>query len=162
MGTRPSFPFQIVLFDFEGTLVYLDSRNAVEEARQAVLRTRLLRDLHGRRVRTGLVTNIGAKASTALAGLELAEYINAVVTGNDVELLKPSGEGIRTALRKLGGDKSAALFVGDSITDILAAREAGVPVAIVQGGESDPDSLAGASAIFQLWSIRDLCSRVGR
>jgi phosphoglycolate phosphatase-like HAD superfamily hydrolase len=98
-------------------------------------------------VRTGLVTNIGAKAiNQALAGLELAEYINAVVTRNDVELLKPSGEGIRAALRKLGGDKSAALFVGDSIgdsiTDIVAAREAGVPVSIAQGGESDPDSLA--------------------
>jgi phosphoglycolate phosphatase len=223
LNANAEFPFQIVLFDFEGTLVGFqwDLRNAVDEAREALVRlgypissladnyallrntavltasergldrgevvrrideiydrydgdalTRwslqlgvpgLLHDLQGRQVRIGLVTNIGARAiNQALARLELAEYMNAVVTRNDVELLKPNGEGIRTALRKLGGDGSAGLFVGDSVTDILAAREAGVPVAIVQGGESDLESLAGASPNFQLRSIGELWSRAGR
>jgi phosphoglycolate phosphatase len=223
VATGPGFPFQIVLFDFEGTLVDFqwDLRNAVKEAQEAVLRmgfpltspaenyallrnnailtaqergldkwlvtrcidkvydrydgdalTRwslqpgvpgLLHDLQARQVRIGLVTNIGARAiNQALARLELAEYMNAVVTRNDVELLKPNGEGIRTALRRLDGDGSAALFVGDSVTDILAAREAGVPVAIVQGGESDLESLAAASPKFQLRSIGELWSRAGR
>jgi phosphoglycolate phosphatase len=123
----------------------------------------LLRDLKEQQARIGLVTNIGRRAiEAALTRLELAEYLNAVVTRSDVELLKPSGEGIKAALQELGGDTAATLFVGDSVTDILAAREAGVPVAIVHGGESDPDSLAGASPTFQFQSIRDLYSRVGR
>jgi HAD superfamily hydrolase (TIGR01549 family) len=117
----------------------------------------LLRELQQRQVRIGLVTNIGRKAiEQALTRLQLAEYINAVVTRNDVDLLKPSGEGVKTALQKLGADNSATLFVGDSVADILAAREAGVQVAIVCGGESDPNSLAAASPTFQFQSIRDL------
>jgi HAD superfamily hydrolase (TIGR01549 family) len=117
----------------------------------------LLRDLQARRVRVGLVTNIGWRAiEQALTRFELAEYMNAIVTRNDVEMLKPSGEGIKTAQQKLGEDNSVTLFVGDSVADILAAKEAGVQVAIVQGGESDPNSLAAASPTFQFQSIRDL------
>jgi phosphoglycolate phosphatase-like HAD superfamily hydrolase len=62
------------------------------------------------------------------------------LTRDDVRLMKPDGEGLRRCLERLGVTAAQALFVGDSLTDVLAARDAGVCVAIVTGGESAPDT----------------------
>ncbi|MBI5440557.1 MAG: HAD family hydrolase [Deltaproteobacteria bacterium] len=87
-------------------------------------------------VRLGLVTNIGRRAiDAALPRVGLGGFFGAVVTRNDVRLAKPSGEGIRKALRMLRCVPEEALFVGDSLSDVGAARDAGVRVALVAGGE---------------------------
>jgi len=105
-----------------------------------------------KKVKLGLVTNVGKKAiEEALTKLGLAGLFDVVITRNDVELLKPNGEGIRIAIEKLASDHSSTLFIGDSVTDVLAARDAGVKVAIVQGGESDLTSLGAAGPTY-LWS----------
>ena len=49
--------------------------------------------------------------------------------------MKPRPEGALRALAELQTAPSAALFVGDSRADVLAARAAGLRVAIVRGGE---------------------------
>jgi len=61
----------------------------------------------------------------------LTDLFDCVITGNDVEEHKPSGEGIRTILERLGLTPDQALMVGDSVADVKAAREAGVPVVSV-------------------------------
>ena len=61
----------------------------------------------------------------------LTELFDCVITGNDVEQHKPSGEGIRTILDRLGLQPDQALMVGDSVADVKAARDAGVPVVSV-------------------------------
>lgn len=95
-----------------------------------------------KRVDLGLVTNIGRRGvEWAITNLGLTGLFDVIITRNDVELLKPSGEGIEIALRKLAASSAEALFVGDSVSDILAAKDAGVCVAVVQGGESAPTSL---------------------
>ncbi len=105
----------------------------------------------------GLVTNVGRKAiDQALARFGLPGFLNAVVTRDDVEFLKPSGEGIRAALRKLGADAGGAIFIGDSVTDILAARDAGVSIAIIQGGESNAEALCAARPTFYFRSLQEL------
>jgi HAD superfamily hydrolase (TIGR01509 family) len=115
----------------------------------------LLPDLNARNIKLGLVTNIGKRAVGAgLARLSIAGCFDVIVTRNDVELVKPNGAGIRFALEKLGARNSDALFVGDSVSDILAAQEAGVRVAIVQGGESAPTSLIAARP-DHLWQSLD-------
>ena len=102
-------------------------------------------------IKMGLVSNIGRRAvDEAMPRLGLAEFFNVVITRNDVEMLKPNREGILNALAQLGATKSETLFIGDSVTDVLGAREAGVQVAIVQGGESAPTSLVVAAPNF-LW-----------
>lgn len=117
----------------------------------------LLSYLKDVQIRTGLVTNVGRLAiEQALERLGLVGLFDTTVTRNDVELMKPSGEGIRRALERLGGKNSAALFVGDSVSDILAAKDAGVRVAIVHGGESDSNSLAAAFPTYQWRSVGEL------
>jgi phosphoglycolate phosphatase len=40
-------------------------------------------------------------------------------------------------IAKAGGDPKRALMVGDSINDVLAARNAGVPIVLVSFGYTD-------------------------
>ena len=85
-----------------------------------------------------LVTNIGRRATDrALERLGIAGLLGAVVTRDDVTGLKPSGEGILKALASLGRPPERALMVGDSASDVGAARAAGVRVLLVSGGESE-------------------------
>ncbi|MBA7638406.1 Pyrophosphatase PpaX [subsurface metagenome] len=108
-------------------------------------------------LKLGVVTNVGKKGiEKALVKFGLKELFDIVITRNDVELMKPSGEGIEMAVKRLSGKKSSSLFIGDSVTDILAARDAGVKVAIVQGGESDPLSIAETPPDYLWRSIEEL------
>lgn len=78
-----------------------------------------------------VVTNNGADpVSEFIEHHDLAHDLDAVV-GRDPhrpELLKPAPESITRALVLLGVPAEAAVFVGDSITDVLAGHAAGVPV----------------------------------
>lgn len=110
-----------------------------------------------KQLKLGLVSNIGKQAiAGALPRLELSGLFDVIVTRNDVEMLKPSGEGIKIALGKLRAADSYTLFVGDSVTDILAAKDAGVKVAIVQGGESASTSLVAANPTYLWRTIEEL------
>lgn len=117
----------------------------------------LLKTLKAKGVQVGLVSNIGrVTVDRALNTFGVASHFDCIVTRNEVEMLKPSGEGIRRALEQLGARPSEVLFVGDSVSDIQAAHDAGVPVAIVQGGENAPASLIAAGPTFLFASIREL------
>ena len=126
------------------------------------VRTILARLKSERQTKLGLVSNIGRSAiEEALPRLELAGLFDVIITRNDVDLLKPSGEGIRSALEKLGAANSDVLFIGDSVSDVLGAKDAEVEVAIVQGGESSSTSLV-AAGIRYLWNaieeLETLCN----
>ena len=60
---------------------------------------------------------------------------------------KPSPEGIREMIRRCGGGRAA--FVGDSIFDIQAARNAGIPsVAVSFGFLMQPIEELAADAVI--------------
>lgn len=116
------------------------------------VKTVLARLKSEQQIKLGLVSNIGRRAiDDMLPRLGLADLFDVIITRNDVEMLKPSGEGIRIALGKLGAANSDVLFIGDSVTDVLGAKDAGVKVAIIQGGESAPTSLVAAGPNY-LWN----------
>ncbi len=104
-----------------------------------------------------LVTNGGRKGmEQTLKKFNLENIFGLVVTRNDVERLKPSGEGLNKALEWAGVDKSNALHVGDSMADILAAREAGIKVAIIIGNNKNPDQLIKENPDLVLEKLTDL------
>lgn len=74
----------------------------------------------------GLVTNMVLK--TAMSRLEhfnLREYFEVVITGSDVENLKPEPDPILKACSILEVDPSEVIYVGDTEADVQATREAG-------------------------------------
>jgi len=96
-------------------------------------------------IQAGLVSNVGKKnLEKALQQFGLLGCFNVVISRNDVQCLKPSGEGLTRALQRLHVLKDNTLHVGDSLDDILAAKEAGVKVIAIQGGENRKNELLSA------------------
>jgi phosphoglycolate phosphatase len=78
-----------------------------------------------------VVSNNSAEAVRAyLAARRLGDLVASVVArydGMDPRLLKPDDHLVRMALTELASPPAAAVFIGDSRSDIDAGRTAGVP-----------------------------------
>lgn len=70
-------------------------------------------------------------AEITLRELGIFEKVEFLVSGDDVTKKKPSGEGIFKILDYFNIPPDKTLMIGDSISDIKAAREAGVDIASV-------------------------------
>jgi phosphoglycolate phosphatase len=57
-----------------------------------------------------------------------------VIGGDALSVRKPDAGHLRTVLARLGVDAGGAALVGDSQTDLLTARAAGVPCVLVSFG----------------------------
>jgi phosphoglycolate phosphatase len=113
--------------------------------------------LRGMGLRVAVVSNIGSRAlSVAVRDLGLADLVDHVFSRNDVRFMKPDGDGLTRALDRLGLTARQALFVGDSRTDVLAARAAGVRVAVIAGGESDRSVLEADPPDHYLASLAEV------
>jgi HAD superfamily hydrolase (TIGR01549 family) len=91
--------------------------------------------------------------------LDARELADDWTTSGDVERTKPAPDLVEAALKKAGGGNDAVL-IGDSVWDVAAAKNAGVPtLAVLTGGFSEQELRdAGASEVFQ--SLTDLRERL--
>lgn len=132
----------------------------VYEEREALSRTApipgvraVIAQLHKEGHVIAVVTNNGAEPVTDfLARHDLAAVIDAVI-GRDPtrpDQLKPSPVLVERALAAVGVEPNAAVFVGDSISDVEAGRGAGVDVVgfANKPGKYERLRLAGARAII--------------
>ncbi|WP_162855026.1 phosphoglycolate phosphatase [Stappia sp. BW2] len=69
-----------------------------------------------------------------LATLDLARHFDAVVGGDTFQVAKPHAEPVHGAIHRAGGEIGGSIMIGDSGTDIDAARNAGIPVIAVDFG----------------------------
>ena len=77
-----------------------------------------------------------------LKALKLEQYFSIVVGGDTLNVRKPSGEPLRHVAGGLGIQTQNMLMVGDSRNDMLAAKDAGCPVAGVTFGYGDMAELS--------------------
>lgn len=83
-------------------------------------------------------TNKRTDLSLALLdALDLTRRFAAVIGPDMAPAPKPDPRHLLTAISAAGGGASRALMVGDSLSDVLAAKAAGVPVAVVSFGYTD-------------------------
>lgn len=117
----------------------------------------LLSALKTKGMRIGLVSNVGRKAlEKAVLKLGLHPFFDVVVSRNDVQFMKPSGEGLRLALSRLQVRKDKALYVGDSLDDVQAAKAAGVKAIIIMGKESSKTELLSAKPNQLIYHFSEL------
>lgn len=84
-----------------------------------------------------------------LEKLALTERFNAICGQDTFGIQKPNPEVLRRTIAVAGGDPRRAIMVGDSETDILTARGAGVPVIAVDFGYSErPVSTFGPDRVI--------------
>jgi phosphoglycolate phosphatase len=87
-------------------------------------------------VRTAVVTNKAEHlARLLLAEFDMVDRMAAIIGGDTLGVRKPSPEPIHAMVERCGGGRAA--FVGDSIYDVMAAKNAGVPSVAVSFGFLD-------------------------
>ena len=102
-----------------------------------------LRELKNRRIYLGCVTNKPHKfAISLLRAADLFKYFPIIVGGDSLSNKKPNPEPINYAIAKVGVQKESTTMIGDSITDLDAAKNAGVRSICVSYGYSGDVNLS--------------------
>jgi phosphoglycolate phosphatase len=115
-----------------------------------------LETLHSRGVRMAVLTNKPQRFSRDMcAGLGLSQYFFQIYGGNSFEQKKPDPVGIRALMQEAQARQQETWMVGDSATDVLTARNAGVRSVGVTYGIS-PESLKETPPDFLIHSITEL------
>ena len=118
----------------------------------------LLGKLRNSGKRLGIFTGVErTQMDMALDGFSLRKYFHALVARDDVQRPKPDPEGVKIALAKLELRPEEALMVGDSPSDILAGKRAGVvTAAALWNPEFTTGDPSEANPDYSFRRIRDL------
>ena len=85
-----------------------------------------------------------------------AADIDVLITREDPARIKPSGEGVRLAARRLGVDPAHVLVVGDFVFDVEAGRRAGATTVFLTNGRPEPDGLQSHFVIAGLDQLESI------
>lgn len=98
----------------------------------------------------GVCTNKPAQETDeVLDGMGIAALFDAVIGGDSLPVRKPDPEHLLATLRALCVDPADAVMVGDSVNDVMVARNAGVASVAVSFGYSRIDAaLLGADVVI--------------
>jgi HAD superfamily hydrolase (TIGR01509 family) len=100
----------------------------------------------------------GKGRRSALYTLEqmgIKEYFEVIVSGDDVTKSKPSPEGILKIVKSLKVDPDEALMVGDAVSDVLAAHDAGVHAAAVLWDSYGKERIMGMDVEYKFHSVAE-------
>lgn len=101
-------------------------------------------------------------AEITLKELGIFDRVEFLVSGDDVTLKKPSGEGIRTILKHFDSKPEETLMIGDSSADIKAAKENGVPVASVLWDCYSPEIVKKMNSGMIFNTVEELHGHISR
>jgi len=105
----------------------------------------------------GIFTGKGRNSSMiTLTKLGIDKYFDLIVTGDDVENSKPSPEGILKFVDKFNLEKQKVLMIGDSVSDVKAAREAGVKIASVLWDSYGEEEVKTLQSDYYFHSVGEL------
>lgn len=122
----------------------------------------VVRDIAARGIPQGLASSKSrAGIDLALELLGLEGVFGAVVTSDDVAAHKPDPEPLRRALELLGRGPEGACYVGDALTDVAAARAAGVEAIAVPWGSFTADELRAADPTHIATTVAELRAVLG-
>ena len=110
----------------------------------------------------GCVTNKPARfAFELLHGAEIAEHFGTLIGGDTLAEKKPHALPVTTAIAALDGDAATTWMIGDSMTDMDAARAAGVRSAWVPYGYHRDATLATLAPTVALEQFADVLALAG-
>ncbi len=121
----------------------------------------VLAQLQAQGIKMGVVTTKIRATTTRVLGLfDLDQYMQVIVTLDDVEHPKPDAEPIRKALEALGSAPERTLMVGDSPADLKSATAAGVQSAAVAWSLKGEQELCKYEPTFVIHRMSDLYNLV--
>jgi phosphoglycolate phosphatase len=119
----------------------------------------LFADLKGRGIKIGIATG---RVSTPedewkrFSRFGLDAFVSAIVTSREVASRKPAGDVITECARRLDVPIADCIAVGDTESDVIAARDAGAIAVAVATGQDDRDRLLRAGPEIVCESANDL------
>ncbi|MFS0784321.1 HAD family hydrolase [Bacillus sp. 1P06AnD] len=94
---------------------------------------KMLQNLKDKGYKLGIYTGKARKSlDISLKALNIGDYFDAAVTGDDVSCPKPDPEGLLNVLKILNVPANETIYVGDSEGDIMAGKAAGMGTVGVQ------------------------------
>ncbi|MDT8914479.1 HAD family hydrolase [Amycolatopsis sp. PS_44_ISF1] len=128
--------------------LYLESASSLRPFDQA---RSLLQAVSARGIEVLLVTSAGPDELDRLKQvLDLGDEVAGIVSGDDADTAKPEPDMVEVALDRAGVEAGRAVFVGDSIWDVVAAKRVSVPtIGLLSGGTSEAElTEAGAVKVY--------------
>ena len=122
-----------------------------------------LREIKGRGLKTGLVTNAPVENVEAiLPALKLRDFFDTIVLSDETEAVKPHPAPYKEALKRLGVSPEEAVAFEDSASGIASAVGAGVPTVGISSTQ-EPDTLrkAGVFMVVEDFADRGLLGLIG-
>jgi len=130
---------------------------ALQSTRMRSFAIESLRELKKMGLSLALVTNSGKRPATeVLEKFCISKFFASVITRDDVSRIKPDGEGIKKALFSLGASNREAVYVGDGIVDIKAARDAEVREISITNGSVEERELRKESPWMIISSLEEI------
>ena len=118
---------------------------------------RLLQKLRASGKRLAVVTaEQRALMEFNLATLGLKDYFDILVSRDDVLKPKPHPEGIRLALRTMKTNPEESMMIGDSSTDMLAGRDAGLLTVLAKWAPQSQGDLNKARPDYEFHTVEQL------
>ena len=109
-----------------------------------------LENLRSSDYRFAVCTNkLESLARILLQELEVTHWFSSITGGDTFSFRKPDARHLEETVKLMDGNLGSAIMIGDSTTDISAARNAGIASVAVTFGYSDqPVHMLGATAII--------------
>jgi len=122
----------------------------------------VIANMHEHGVQIGVVTTkIRLTTEKGLKFTGLSDYVDAIITIDDVVNAKPHPEPVNKAIELLGADPETTMMVGDSIVDIKSGIAAGTTAVGVAWSLKGAQILRDAGAHYIIDDMRELYSFVG-
>ena len=101
-------------------------------------------------------------AKLLVSELGALDYFAVIAGGDTFDVRKPDPGHLTNIVEMLGGDISSSIMVGDSLNDILAARNAGIPsIGVTFGYTTVPVTDMNPTEIISHYSeLRDVVGRI--
>lgn len=114
----------------------------------------LIKEYKSAGAKIGVCTNkLEGLSRLLLKALELDGLMDCLVGRDTTAAAKPDPLPLREAVRLAGGTMARAIYIGDSITDVLTARAAEVPIVLVSFGYTlTPASELGGDVLIDHFS----------
>ena len=117
----------------------------------------ILVDLKSNNYPIGIFTGKGRDSSMiTLTKLGVDKYFDLIVTGDDVNNAKPSPEGILKFVNHFGFDPEKVLMIGDSVSDVIASKEAGVKIASALWDSYGEEEVKTLKSDYYFYSVEEL------
>lgn len=119
----------------------------------------ILDSLSEKEIHLAIFTGKGRNAAEiTLKKLNLYEYFDMIITGDDVVEHKPSAEGILKFIEKYKLIPERVLMIGDAPSDVKASRSAGVKAASVVWDSYAREEVIKLGSDFIFHSVEDLAT----